>query len=87
MISLFASPRTCGFAELGRRLAVRDLRGAMMVSDSCQLRYCFVFELRGGLICRVREYMDTARGHRDVFGTQALGGKREADVPATNVRV
>jgi uncharacterized protein len=30
--------------------------------------YCFVFELRDGLIHRVREYMDTARGHRMVFG-------------------
>ncbi|MBN6053543.1 nuclear transport factor 2 family protein, partial [Nonomuraea sp. RK-328] len=30
--------------------------------------YCFVFELRDGLIHRVREYMDTAKGHRMVFG-------------------
>ena len=30
--------------------------------------YCFVFELRDGLIHRVREYMDTARGHRMVLG-------------------
>ncbi|MFI9835687.1 hypothetical protein ACIHFD_01550 [Nonomuraea sp. NPDC051941] len=29
--------------------------------------YCFVFALRGGLIHRVREYMDTANGHRMVF--------------------
>ncbi|GAA5176373.1 hypothetical protein GCM10023321_84600 [Pseudonocardia eucalypti] len=29
--------------------------------------YCFVFELRDGLIHRVREYVDTARGHRMVF--------------------
>jgi hypothetical protein len=33
--------------------------------------YCFVFELRDGLIHRVREYMDTARGHRMVFGEGA----------------
>ncbi|MCT2589764.1 nuclear transport factor 2 family protein [Streptomyces sp. N2-109] len=31
--------------------------------------YCFIFELRGGLIHRVREYMDTARGARMVFGS------------------
>ena len=31
--------------------------------------YCFVFELRDGRIHRVREYMDTARGHRDVLQT------------------
>ncbi|GHE68951.1 hypothetical protein GCM10018785_41860 [Streptomyces longispororuber] len=30
--------------------------------------YCFVVELRNGLIHRVREYVDTARGHRLVFG-------------------
>jgi ketosteroid isomerase-like protein len=30
--------------------------------------YCFIFELRDGLIQRVREYMDTAKGHRMVFG-------------------
>jgi len=30
--------------------------------------YCFVFELRGGLVHRVREYTDTARGHRLVRG-------------------
>ncbi|MFH8347608.1 nuclear transport factor 2 family protein [Streptomyces sp. NPDC018045] len=30
--------------------------------------FCFVLELQGGLIHRVREYTDTARGHRMVFG-------------------
>lgn len=30
--------------------------------------YCFVFELEDGLIKRVREYMDTARGERAIFG-------------------
>jgi ketosteroid isomerase-like protein len=29
--------------------------------------YCIVFELRDGLIFRVREYTDTARGHRQIF--------------------
>ncbi|MER5405522.1 hypothetical protein [Streptomyces sp. NPDC002769] len=32
--------------------------------------YCFVFELRDGLIHRAREYMDTARGTRMVFADQ-----------------
>ncbi|MCT9093844.1 nuclear transport factor 2 family protein [Streptomyces sp. ASQP_92] len=31
--------------------------------------YCFVFEFRDGLIHRVREYTDTARGHRMTFGS------------------
>lgn len=30
--------------------------------------YCFVFELRDGLIHRAREYVDTARAHRMIFG-------------------
>jgi ketosteroid isomerase-like protein len=30
--------------------------------------YCFVFEVEDGLIKRVREYMDTAKGHRMIFG-------------------
>jgi hypothetical protein len=36
---------------------------------------CFVFELRDGLIHRVREYVDTARAQRMIFG--------EAGSPAT----
>lgn len=30
--------------------------------------FCFVVEVRDGLVHRVREYTDTARGHRLVFG-------------------
>ncbi|MEJ3653448.1 nuclear transport factor 2 family protein [Actinomycetes bacterium KLBMP 9759] len=30
--------------------------------------YCFVFEVRDGLVHRVREYADTARGHYMIFG-------------------
>jgi ketosteroid isomerase-like protein len=40
--------------------------------------YCFVFELRDGLIHRVREYMDTARGARMVFA-----GRRPATESTT----
>ncbi|HEX6243845.1 MAG TPA: hypothetical protein VFZ61_23180 [Polyangiales bacterium] len=29
--------------------------------------YCFVFELEGERIRRAREYMDTARGQRQIF--------------------
>jgi len=31
--------------------------------------YCFVFEVENGLIRRVREYMDTAKGHHMIFAT------------------
>ncbi len=34
--------------------------------------YCFVFEVRNGLIRRVREYMDTAKGHHMIFATGPL---------------
>jgi len=30
--------------------------------------YCFIFELKDGLIWRVREYMDTQRGHTMILG-------------------
>lgn len=29
--------------------------------------YCFIFECRDGKIARVREYMDTLKGHRQIF--------------------
>lgn len=32
--------------------------------------YCLIFELRDGLIHRVREYMDTTRGNQMIFGGQ-----------------
>ncbi len=30
--------------------------------------YCFVFELEDGLVKTMREYMDTAKSHRMIFG-------------------
>ena len=33
--------------------------------------YCFVFELEDGLITVMREYMDTAKGFRMIFGEEA----------------
>ena len=36
--------------------------------------YCFVFELEDGLITVMREYMDTAKGFRMIFGEE--GGAR-----------
>lgn len=37
--------------------------------------YCFIFEMENGLIRRVREYMDTARGHRMIFPDAATGAE------------
>jgi ketosteroid isomerase-like protein len=31
--------------------------------------YCFVIEVENGLIRRIREYMDTAKGHRMIFAS------------------
>ncbi|GAA4528973.1 nuclear transport factor 2 family protein [Amycolatopsis samaneae] len=51
-------------------LAVVEATMTATLADGTPYRndYCFVFELRDGLIHRVREYVDTARGHRLVFG-------------------
>ena len=36
--------------------------------------YCFIFELAGGLITVMREYMDTAKGFRMIFGDEGGDG-------------
>ncbi|MGW0538447.1 nuclear transport factor 2 family protein [Streptomyces sp. NPDC003032] len=45
--------------------------------------YCFVFELRDGLIHRVREYTDTARGHRLLFGEAPQEVPRTGHAPGS----
>ncbi|MFI6029834.1 nuclear transport factor 2 family protein [Amycolatopsis magusensis] len=58
-----------GFYEAGDRVIVEETMRATLANGNAYVNdYCFVFELRDGLIHRVREYMDTARGHRMVFG-------------------
>ncbi|MCO6008672.1 nuclear transport factor 2 family protein [Actinoallomurus purpureus] len=53
----------------GDRVIVEETMTATLANGNHYANdYCFVFELRDGLIHRVREYMDTARGHRMVFG-------------------
>ncbi|MGW4536019.1 nuclear transport factor 2 family protein [Nocardia sp. NPDC004340] len=71
-----------GFYADGDRVIVEETMSATLANGNAYRNdYCFVFELRGGLIHRVREYMDTARGHRDVFdGTAAGGGVIETEV-------
>jgi ketosteroid isomerase-like protein len=36
------------------------------------LDYCFVFKLREGRICEMREYMDTLGGFRQIYGEEAI---------------
>ncbi len=57
-----------GFYADGERVIVEETMTATLANgDRYANDYCFVFELRNGLIHRVREYMDTARGHRMIF--------------------
>ena len=58
-----------GVYAAGERVIVEETMTATLANGDPYVNdYCFVFELREGLIHRVREYMDTARGHRLVFG-------------------
>jgi uncharacterized protein len=55
----------------GDHVIVEETMSAGLASGNTYVNdYCFVFVLRDGLIHRVREYMDTARGH-DQFGPQS----------------
>ncbi len=72
---LFAREVTVTFRGLyadGSRVIVEETMTATLASGNAYTNdYCFVFELKAGLIHRVREYMDTARAHRMVFGRDA----------------
>jgi ketosteroid isomerase-like protein len=58
-----------GFHADGDRVIVEETMTATLANGHHYANdYCLVFELLDGLIHRVREYMDTARGHRMVFG-------------------
>ncbi|MBF6173515.1 nuclear transport factor 2 family protein [Nocardia blacklockiae] len=61
-----------GFYADGDRVIVEETMRATLPGGNTYVNdYCFVFELRDGQIHRVREYMDTARGHRAIFGEPA----------------
>jgi ketosteroid isomerase-like protein len=70
-----------GFYADGERVVVEETMTATLANGSRYANdYCFVFELRDGLIHRVREYMDTARGHRMIFGEVCRPGDMGAAV-------
>ena len=46
----------------------QSLRATLAGGRVYDNEYCFVITLRDGLIHRVREYMDTRRGHECIFG-------------------
>jgi uncharacterized protein len=74
----------CDFGKLFSRDVKVDLKGlygdgdivvveqrlqAVLADDApYDNDYCFVIELENGLIRSIREYMDTAKGHRMIFG-------------------
>ncbi|MEV1175022.1 nuclear transport factor 2 family protein [Nonomuraea sp. NPDC049784] len=58
-----------GFYAAGDVVVVEETMQATLANgNDYRNDYCFIFELRDGLIHQVREYMDTAKGHRMVFG-------------------
>ncbi|MEZ0067550.1 ketosteroid isomerase-like protein [Streptacidiphilus sp. MAP12-20] len=69
---LFVQDVSVTFAGLyadGDCVVVEETMSATLAGGNSYVNdYCFVFVLKDGLIHRVREYMDTARGHRMVFG-------------------
>ncbi len=76
-----------GFYLDGSRVIVEETMGATLANGNAYRNdYCFVFELRDGLIHRVREYMDTARGHREVFGGAAVAGNTETEAAHSTIR-
>ncbi len=46
------------------------MRATLSNGNAYDNDYCFVFEVENGLIHRVREYMDTAKGHHMIFGAR-----------------
>jgi ketosteroid isomerase-like protein len=58
-----------GFYADGNIVVIEQrLRATLPNGNAYDNDYCFVLELENGLIRRVREYMDTAKGNRMVFG-------------------
>ncbi|WP_024801314.1 nuclear transport factor 2 family protein [Nocardia sp. BMG51109] len=73
-----------GFHVDGDRVIVEETMSATLANGNAYVNdYCLVFELRDGLIHRVREYMDTARGHRAVFGASVPTAEATIGVPTT----
>ena len=74
-----------GIHAYGERVIVEETMTAVLANGNHYANdYCLVFELRDGLIHRVREYMDTARGHRMIFGeaSTSLPGLRRNETAA-----
>jgi ketosteroid isomerase-like protein len=64
-----------------QRMRARLANGRFYEND-----YCFVFELEDGLIAVMREYMDTAKGFRMIFGDEPASPLLPTDRPDTQIR-
>ena len=66
---LFVADEFHGFYADGNIVVIElRLRATLANGNAYDNDYCFVLELENDLIRRVREYMDTAKGNRMVFG-------------------
>lgn len=60
--------RFTGFFADGPVVVVEEVMNAVLPNGlNYELAYCFIFECRDGRVARVREYMDTLGGFRQVF--------------------
>lgn len=57
------------YAEGDIVIVEQRLQATLANGNAYDNDYCFVFEVENGLIRRVREYMDTAKGHHMIFAT------------------
>ncbi|HWX06550.1 MAG TPA: nuclear transport factor 2 family protein [Bradyrhizobium sp.] len=57
------------YAENDVVIVEERMRATLSNGHPYDVEYCFIFELKDGLIRRVREYMDTLKGARMVFGS------------------
>jgi hypothetical protein len=55
-------------AEENRVVFEQKQRATLAQGQQFDLDYVFIFETRDGRVSRVREYMDTRKGHMMVFG-------------------
>lgn len=64
-----------GFYADGDIVVVEErMRAVLANGNAYENDYCFVFVCRDGKIVQVREYMDTMKGHRMIFGSASGDG-------------
>jgi ketosteroid isomerase-like protein len=56
------------YADANVVIVEQRLRATLSNGKAYDNDYCFVCEVENGRVRRVREYMDTAKGHRMIFG-------------------